>query len=142
MIANSKVEFPNSTQDKIRQFETSEFTFYLTGSRFFGGFSSNSDYDFFVQSNPEVVDFLKQIGFIREKDNYKDDPNIDSVYVCSCSPISIHIQLVKLAEIKQLAQEIIYNNFELRQVLQYNKATADLVWNSVISSLIYLSKKG
>lgn len=40
-----------------------ELSFYPCGSRFFGGFRSDSDYDFFAPDAAEYRDFLQARGF-------------------------------------------------------------------------------
>ena len=51
-------------QTTVEQFITqSKYEFFLTGSRFFGGFTDQSDHDYFVEYSPELVRDLTRLGF-------------------------------------------------------------------------------
>ncbi len=90
-----------------QQLISSRFVFTLTGSRFFGGYTANSDWDFFIQESGEVERFLSSIGFLPLSfTNYKDELT-SKVY--RHSQEKIDVQLVKNSVIKLRAQEILYN---------------------------------
>lgn len=44
--------------------EGARFTFHLTGSRFFGGETDHSDWDFITERTQEVTAFLLESGFV------------------------------------------------------------------------------
>ena len=60
MVENEK-EAIISARDFI--FHDHDYKFYLTGSRYFGGATENSDYDFFIQDSDEVARDLLHHGF-------------------------------------------------------------------------------
>lgn len=49
----------------LEKLANSPFEFYLTGSRYFGTETPESDWDFFTGQNPYLADFLIKIGFYR-----------------------------------------------------------------------------
>ena len=51
----------------------SKFKFFLTGSRCFGGTDEYSDWDFFVDSNKEVEEFLFHLGFSNLNPNIEEN---------------------------------------------------------------------
>src|SRR5690606_2474031 len=87
----------------ITQMNRSEFDFYLTGSRFFGGAQADSDWDFFAEYSNEIVSFLLNIGFrYKPTNNYFDRQTIEVLEFGR----EIDVQLVNNATIKNTAQEI------------------------------------
>lgn len=87
----------------ITQMNKSEFDFYLTGSRFFGGAQADSDWDFFAEYSNEIVSFLLNIGFrYKPTNNYFDRQTIEVLEFGR----EIDVQLVNNATIKNTAQEI------------------------------------
>lgn len=80
----------------------SSFTFYLTGSRFFGGNSSTSDHDFYVDGSKDYVNletFLRSIGFYLDfetEDSYTDD----LIMAVFKHPEGVHVQIVRDIEAK------------------------------------------
>lgn len=60
MVENEK-EAILSARDFI--FHDHDYKFYLTGSRYFGGATASSDFDFFIQSSDEVARDLIHHGF-------------------------------------------------------------------------------
>jgi len=48
----------------IQLLKTASFVFTLTGSRYFGDAKLNSDYDFFVQKDEDVCNWLIKNGFV------------------------------------------------------------------------------
>jgi hypothetical protein len=57
----------------------SSYSFYLTGSRFFGNNTACSDIDLMVAYNDGLVSFLTNLGFVTVRDRY-DDSSINGVY--------------------------------------------------------------
>lgn len=76
MIANFRHMFPQSAHCLL----DSEFEFYLTGSRFFGTQTEDSDWDFFVGYSKEVVAFLIENNFRIVNDSEYEDSNTVAVY--------------------------------------------------------------
>jgi len=79
----------------------SERTFHLTGSRYFGTSRSNSDYDFFVQYDKGIEQYLSGLGFEQEWANSYDDPIAHSCWSCG----NIHVQVVTDAKLKKRVQD-------------------------------------
>jgi len=139
MIVNSPVAMKVSMLDQIR---TSVIHFHLTGSRFFGNVTDNSDWDFFVEHQDGLRDWLEARGFEPQGADYgegneprfslpteeKLDPTILEVWRYE-NPTgegeSIHIQVIKPERmpLKELAQGIIARNNLMRlaprSVFQY-----------------------
>ena len=59
MITNINSLFPVMVQ----KLENSGFEFFPTGSRYFGGYKPDSDWDFMAQASSEVEEFLTSNGF-------------------------------------------------------------------------------
>lgn len=144
MITNDTTNMAMSALDRIR--ETKDFNFYLTGSRFFGNNSPNSDWDFFAVQSFSLKKWLRENGFTREGDSYLlaeeigitgkeflNDPTIHEVWsynwgnnwarlvngrpeIADC----VHVQLIKpgiYMEAKLKAQE------SLKKISFFNKLT-------------------
>ncbi len=79
--------------------------FYLTGSRFFGAYRTDSDYDFFVQDDISIGVYLTDWGGFTPifSSQYKDS-NTLSVYRFKDQKIQVDIQIVKDAALKQAIQ--------------------------------------
>jgi len=113
----------------IGKLEKSEFSFYLTGSRFFGGYHSKSDWDYFVSDNARVRDFLYSLGFYESEGEALlryDDSTIVTVLVYN----DIHIQLVKDATFKHQVQLLLLQTNSLHSV---PKESRKFVWNAAIA---------
>lgn len=102
----------------VKEMRNSEFTFYLTGSRFWGNYNYQSDWDFFTQDSPEVRTWLKKFNFVEYSNDthYSSDDQCLSVYNFkgSSEPFDhIHIQVVADVEIKKIIQAILIELFPL-----------------------------
>ena len=89
-----------------------QHTFHLTGSRFFGMETSDSDYDFFVQDSKDIHGLLLSMGFQRLPcpQSYKDsmtDVVYRRLFFDDGMNGQIDVQVVKCTKIKGLAQEIL-----------------------------------
>lgn len=100
---------------KMELMEKSMFDFFLTGSRYFGNVHKDSDWDFFVQDNLALPQFLKDLGFIKET---SDDTDIEPIPYGDSNTVSvwtyyakerggIHIQISKDVNAKKAAQLIL-----------------------------------
>lgn len=56
-------------------------TFHLTGSRYFGNATESSDYDYFVQFSPKLLDSLLLFGFRVLTEPYHLFPGSDTSFV-------------------------------------------------------------
>ena len=106
MVLIMTQSYINDVQRVLNQMDTSEYKFYLTGSRFFGGCQVNeSDYDFFVESTPQIVVFLYNLGFkdITASSMYKDS----LIHVIMRHPTGIDVQVVNNIYLKIKAQALL-----------------------------------
>ena len=104
----------------------SKYTYYLTGSKFFGGSNSVSDTDYFVQYLAGVQDELKELGFKQCEHSYIDSQTIE---VWHHANDNIHIQLVNGASWKDKAQNFIVNSTAFRKLyLATDQNRRKLLW--------------
>lgn len=82
-------------------FDTEEFEFFLTGSRYFGTSTPGSDWDFFVEDTPDVIAFLEGIGFELQTDK---EYSHDRVTVNTYRLQNVEVQLVSDVGLKKRAQ--------------------------------------
>lgn len=112
----------SSALDYVRN---SANVFHLTGSRFFGTETENSDWDFFIQMDEKISSELEQKGFRLETESYKEDPNIVQVW----KKENVHIQLVNNVKAKEWVQWCLSNYFRLYKP---NKDQAKLLWRTAM----------
>ena len=86
--------------------QASEFKFYYTGSKFFGGMTEKSDIDFFTQDSKEVRKFLEDNGFSLDESNSYSEKGCSAVYEYYSHP-RIHVQVVGGVNIKIDAQNLL-----------------------------------
>lgn len=109
MLANTTTLVPHHYQ-VMKAMEDCDYEFFLTGSRFFGGYRDTSDYDFFVKESEEVEHFLRNMGFVKDKDTmYDDDPSFVKVMALKTDKTVIQIQLIRstLFARKQMIQRLL-----------------------------------
>ncbi len=113
---------------------SSPYSFYLTGSRFFGHAKEDSDFDFFTLASPDCRDFLIKNGFKEVPLTYYSDSTIVKLFE---NGLNFHVQMVTDIEIKKTAQRIIYNLYKLRYVnlRVMSKVLASQLWTAVIEAL-------
>jgi len=129
--------------------DNSEFTFYPTGSRYFGGYiGEDTDWDFFVEDSLLLHTFLTANGFIlREGTGYGQDKTITVIYsyysngLATKGKTSIDIQVIKPDQMnnKQLIQKILkdrYGEFGLPG----EKHTRAQIWQLMFHTLEELGK--
>lgn len=105
--------------------------FYLTGSRYFGGYTDTSDYDYFTEDTQSTAKLLEEHGFRKLGfTDYKDELT-SSVYRVEIDGKRIDIQLVKDVRLKIRAQQILSSVFykNLYTGLAKNKTQVDKLWN-------------
>lgn len=76
MLLNVNSSRTLTAMDEISK---SSYSFYLTGSRFFGNNTACSDIDLMVAYNDGLVSFLTNLGFVTVRNRY-DDSSINGVY--------------------------------------------------------------
>ena len=89
----------------------SPYNFHLIRNHFFDG--DTYYYDFLATFCPEVIEFLKSLGFyeLYQAHDYDDDNTICVMRYYNSDKLHIDIQLVNDANKKNKVQEIIDNNF-------------------------------
>ena len=137
----------SKTEEIIEALRNSSNQYHLTGSRYFGGSTETSDWDFFVQSSDNVRDELDKLGFIviprpdkNDDDRYYphsvtqvwSDDSIDyfdrnCVMVVGSNAAPIHIQLVKDVQKKLKVQANLMRSGALRHIK--TKGDRKRVWN-------------
>lgn len=117
-----------SLAERLILLEKSTFEFHLTGSRYFGTTHSSSDWDFFVQDDPAVRDFLLQNGFLPESTGlYHADLNNAEVWYSLPGP-GVHIQIVKRADVKILLQNLVRKHFPPTIWAKFSKVQQKAMW--------------
>jgi len=97
----------------IRDMEECNFSFFLTGSRFWGNTHPNSDWDFFVDDSDGVRQWLHAHGFglYKATSTYAGDGQCNAVYVLGDvidGNNLVQIQVVKSATVKNTIQSELY----------------------------------
>ncbi len=123
------VNYTTSFSDKstvlsvVEWIKGSSKVFALTGSRYFGGTNENSDWDFFVEHDDNLYDFLLSQGFVnisrREVDivqgntNLYSDDSIVQVIEKVCIDGVVQIQLLQkgMFALKLAAQKFLKHTF-------------------------------
>jgi hypothetical protein len=91
----------NSLDKGMEFIRNSQFTFILTGSRFFGNNTERSDYDFMIEesnnnaSKKSLYEALRKAGFTSKPKYKNNDIGIIECYEYKNQNISIDIQIVK-----------------------------------------------
>lgn len=117
-----KAVFANVQQNLIPSFyqilkaleDSNSFEFFLTGSRFFGGFTEVSDYDFFTMESSGVEEFLISLGFTLDSDlSYLDDPTFSKVFTFEEENGKVQVQLIRPRELsrKMLIQRLLRTKY-------------------------------
>jgi hypothetical protein len=110
----------------LNQLASSDRTFWLTGSRFFGTHSHNSDYDFFTQHDEDVERYLEmELGFHREWSESYTDPIAKSCW----RKDNVHVQVVSDADLKLDVQMWLK---EHPRLLGFDKRLNRAVWTTAI----------
>jgi hypothetical protein len=121
----------NSLASLLVALSNSEFEFYLTGSQFFGNYTNESDYDFFVDNNHKTLLFLSQLGFNEVVSNHDYDfNNLCELWErTTVEGIKIQVQVLRCgcSEKKQIAQHRIYSVRDIFNVL--DKKQRSKFWN-------------
>lgn len=112
----------NPVERMLMVMQESAYSFFLTGSRWFGDSKPDSDWDFFApyasqDNGVRIEDWLKQKGFALHNGEYTDS-SVRAVYRFTppmffgdfnerTNAVSIDVQLVENTSVKQMAQEIL-----------------------------------
>ena len=88
----SAVVYSDRMSKILEALESSDYRFFLTGSRYFGTHRQDSDLDLFAKASPEVSDFLRRLGFRHVGHNY--GPRTDSLTEEVFRKDNVDVQLV------------------------------------------------
>lgn len=113
----------------LQYIATSRFMFYLTGSRYFGNVTPESDHDYFVQDSPQLRSELELNGFVLECESYKSDIIMVAVYKRE----NVHVQVVTNATIKQRIQ---YRLRPLFTTFKPDKPLAKALWQAATKAYL------
>lgn len=166
LVSYNNYQFLNEVQTTLKKMNDSEkFSFILTGSRYFGGHTEKSDYDFFVENSNGIDSFLTDLGFKRNEgpDSYLDEmtrrvytwlpeSEMDEFYRTSCNPKPnfdcfphssnrIDVQICGNSEDKLKVQSILklFFNGGLKDVPKYSRSK---LWNMVYNLTVSQEKLG
>lgn len=119
----------------VEMIQKHQHPFYLTGSRFFGGVTDKSDWDFFTLYDKEVHHQLVDYGFVSNADEaYSGDTEVVKVLSKFCidpdtgKPVKIDVQLVKALEKKVAVQEALKKTWDNYQSLPGDKTMQKCLW--------------
>lgn len=136
MLVNTQSATQSQVVENLRKIENSSIPFYLTGSRFFGNYTKESDYDFFVDSAFHM-DIKKLFPELRVAP--MDIPGYeyrDNLTVCVYAIAGIHIQLVKDAKLKNMVQKYIaYSKQLFNDLKTLPKSHRKHVWNKALAEV-------
>ena len=112
MLVNTQTIVPLLYQ-VLKAMEESHFEFFLTGSRYFGGYHEGSDYDFFVMESTGVSEWLRAKGFTLDTNAAYDDPTFSKVLQLTLDDGIIQVQLIVPEEYKrkQIVQRLLRNRY-------------------------------
>lgn len=116
MLANTNTLVPQH-YCVLKALEQGPYEFFLTGSRYFGGYRDGSDYDFFVQESEGVESYLRAMDFVEDTDAaYEGDPTFVKVMTLATAEGVIQVQLIKskLFARKQLVQKLLQGRYQGR----------------------------
>lgn len=123
----------------LAQLAQSPFEFYLTGSRYFGYDTPESDWDFFVDwaasdGASGLENWLKHAGFYKESNrDYSGATGITQIWKHGIAPV--HIQIVEDARTKSDVQSVL--NSDSRLVSQMGKLSKEgrkALWNAALAA--------
>jgi len=125
-----------SVQNIIAYLDMSINTYYLTGSRFFGNFKEDSDWDFFAFASEETRRELVTMGFKRINcENfidlgYNQDQFVDILELEVIDGV-VQVQLVNNIEAKTQVQNFI-KSFYLHQFNSMSKNERKELWTLLL----------
>ena len=138
----------NTVTSIIEWIKSSPKTFAATGSRFFGGATENSDWDFFVEHDVNLYDFLISQGFtdisiiqidiVQGNTNMYSDDSIVQVMVKVCTDGVVQIQLLQkgMFDLKLAAQKFLARTFVMQAI---PKDQRKAMWNVAMKTVSTLT---
>lgn len=123
MIVNQSESRTISEEIRAKLAE-SPYQFYITGSRFFGGSTPQSDWDYFAQNDEKVLQFLQSLGFKSAKTNTYSDPGIKFLLIKE----DVQVQLVSDAIAKDAVQKMITKYMTVNQMKSLTGHMRVVLW--------------
>jgi len=129
----------STVESMMNWMKMSKHSFALTGSRFFGGFREDSDWDFFVSHNNALVSDLMTIGFevldAADAIHSYTDSSIAVVMEKSFDDGVVQIQLLQegMFTFKYQAQKFLSSRYSGFKDLP--KETKKILWTNTITML-------
>lgn len=131
MITNINQLFPVMVQ----KLENSSFEFFPTGSRYFGGYRPDSDWDFIAETSSEIEQFLILNGFEAISDEeYNGDDLIDVVYRYGIVDVQLSRRLREKLHIQDILRKLYPHG------LPSDKEAKKLLWSNTTALLKLLEK--
>ena len=131
----------------LAQLAQAPFEFHLTGSRFFGYDTAESDWDFFVDSHAlygasGLVNWLHANGFYKESNrDYSGATGITEIWKHGYTPV--HIQIVEDAQLKADVQSALISDTQLViQMGNLTKESRKALWNAALAAFSAGEEKG
>lgn len=132
----------NTVISIVEWIKSSPKTFAATGSRFFGGATENSDWDFFVEYDVNLYAFLlsqefvdisrTQIDIVQGNTNLCSDDSIVQVMEKNCidGVVQIHLLQKGMFDLKLAAQKFLARTFVMSAI---PKEQRKAMWNVAIT---------
>ncbi len=130
-VPNTHETYPTSVLGLMN----SQFSFYLTGSRYFNTNTPQSDWDFFVEKNEDVEEFLIDQGFFIDNQASYSDSSVYKVYINPND--NVQVQVIFDAKLKVLAQTVI----KRKNLITTNKEINRYIWEATILTLSVISSE-
>ena len=109
----------------LDEMEQAPFAFHLTGSRFFDCVQPNSDWDFFVENQPDLKKWLVDHRFQLESGSDYNSTDVVEVWV---GP-PVYIQTVKDAGLKSAVQDGLLSSGWKYWMYRHSKDDQKTIWD-------------
>lgn len=107
--------------------DRASFEFHLTGSRFFGYEQPGSDWDYFVENQSGLEDWLTTSGFCKESESSYLSAEVYMIWKHESFPI--HVQVVNDARLKSAVQEALRDSGCGHELHQTSRENRTALWN-------------
>ena len=131
MISNKA----NDSATVVALLHASPIEFHMSGSRFFGGHTEGSDWDFFTKDTPETRGFLEFSGFEKLRRKYYGGNHIKNNANAVYRLGKVDVQLIDDPELKLKAQDILQSSPAIIKNFLNNKVSAKELWDWVYTIL-------
>lgn len=115
------------------------YQFFLTGSRYFGNYTAQSDWDFFVEYGGDLIVKLRSIGFEQVSDSTYSDSGLMFLFQKQDQGTVVQIQIVRDVRIKRMAQYILNNRLKTKYMTA-TKEERGTLWSAVLETIDYMNQ--